>query len=142
MAKIVVIEPARKVGKRIVAHVPMRGGEVQEEGDFELDGVTFPAAEVRLEFMEPGADEGEDGAAGGMFPTGRVVETLDVPGVGAVEATLINAGNPTIFVEASTLGLRGTELQKDVNSDSGLLARIEAIRACGAVAWWGGARRR
>ena len=121
------------IGKRIVAHVPMRGGEVQEEGDFELDGVTFPAAEVRLEFMDPGADEGEDGAAGGMFPTGRVVETLDVPGVGAVEVTLINAGLPTVFVEARSLGLRGTELQGDVNANAALLARVEAIRAHGAV---------
>lgn len=120
------------IGKRIVAHVPMRGGEVQEEGDFELDGVTFPAAEIRLEFMDPGAEEGE-AAGGGMFPTGRVVETFDVPGVGPIEATMINAGLPTVFVEAKSLGLGGTELQGDVNGDAALLARVEAIRAHGAV---------
>ena len=119
------------VGYPIVAHVPMRDGQVVEEGDFELGGVAFPSAEIRLEYLEPG--RGEDGE-GAMFPTGRVAEPLDVPGVGRVEATLINAGNPTIFVEASALGLRGTELQQDVNGDAALLARIEAVRAHGAVA--------
>lgn len=121
------------IGKRIVAHVPMYDGEVQEEGGFELDGVTFPAAEVKLEFIDPGADDG-DGAGGGMFPSGARVDVLDVPGVGKVEATLINAGNPTIFVEASTLGLTGAELQDDINARTELLARVEAIRARGAVA--------
>jgi len=121
------------IGKRIVAHVPMYDGEVQEEGGFELDGVTFPAAEVKLEFIDPGADDG-DGAGGGMFPSGARVDVLDVPGVGKVEATLINAGNPTIFVEASTLGLTGVELQDDINARTELLARVEAIRARGAVA--------
>jgi probable AcnD-accessory protein PrpF len=120
------------IGKQIVAHVPMQGGEVQELGDFELDGVTFPAAEVKLEFMDPGADENSEGGA--MFPTGRMIDHVDVPGVGRVEATLINAGNPTIFVDAATLGLAGIELQDDVNSDPALLARCEAIRAHGAVA--------
>jgi len=121
------------IGKKIVAHVPMAGGEVVEEGSFELDGVTFPSAEIRIEFLDPGGGD-EDGVGGSMFPTGRLVDTLDVPGVGRVEATLITAGNPTVFVEASALGLRGTELQKDVNSDLALLARLEAVRAHGAVA--------
>jgi probable AcnD-accessory protein PrpF len=120
------------LGKRIVAHVPMAGGEVLELGDFELDGVTFPAAEVRIEFMDPGAEEGDVGGA--MFPTGNLIDTLDVPGVGRVEATLINAGNPTIFVDAEALGLHGTELQAEVNDKHELLARCEAIRAHGAVA--------
>ena len=120
------------IGKRIVAHVPMRGGEVLEEGDFALDGVTFPAAEIALEFLEPGG--GEDDAGGPMFPTGRAIDLLDVPGAGVVEATLINAGNPTVFVDAATLGLTGRELQADVNGDAALLARAEAIRAAGAVA--------
>ena len=84
------------IGKTIVAHVPVAGGQVVEDGDFELDGVTFPAAEIQLEFLDP-ADEGEDGGA--MFPTGHLVDTLDVPGVGALQATLINAGIPTIFVK-------------------------------------------
>jgi probable AcnD-accessory protein PrpF len=110
------------IGKHIVAHVPMRGGEVEEEGDFELDGVAFPAAD------DP------DGTGGAMFPTGRRIEALDVPGVGVVQATLINAGNPTVFVDAAALGLRGTELQADVNGDAALLARAEALRAHGAVA--------
>jgi probable AcnD-accessory protein PrpF len=120
------------IGKRIISHVPVRGGLVVEEGDFELDGVTFPAAEIRIEFLDPGASE--DGEGGSMFPTGRILETLDVPGVGPVEATLINAGNPTIFVAASALGLDGRELQPDVNGNAALLARCEAIRAQGAVA--------
>lgn len=121
------------IGKRIVAHVPMKGGEVVEEGDFELDGVTFPSAEIRLEFMDPGGGE-EGGEGGAMFPTGRVVDTLEVPGIGRVEATLISAGNPTVFVEAQALGLQGTELQDAVNGDAAILARCEAVRAHGAVA--------
>ncbi|HYC37041.1 MAG TPA: 2-methylaconitate cis-trans isomerase PrpF [Usitatibacter sp.] len=121
------------VGKRIVAHVPMKGGEVVELGDFELDGVTFPAAEIRIEFLDLGSEEAE-GSGGAMFPTGRLVDTLEVPGVGRFEATLINAGNPTVFVEAAALGLKGTELQKDMNGDAALLARLERIRAQGAVA--------
>lgn len=121
------------IGKKIIAHVPMRGGEVVELGDFELDGVTFPAAEIKLEFLDPAADE-DGGEGGAMFPTGRKIDMLDVPGVGRVEATLINAGNPTVFVDAQTLGLKGTELQGDVNGNKELLARAEAVRALGAVA--------
>jgi hypothetical protein len=119
------------IAKTIIARVPMRGGEVLEEGDFELDGVTFPAAEIALEFL--GLD-GADGDGGPMFRTGHLIERLDVPGEGAVEVTLINAGNPTIFVDAQRLGLRGTERQSDVNTDPALLARAENIRAFGAVA--------
>lgn len=118
------------IGKTIVAHVPIANGAVQETGDFELDGVTFPAAEVPLEFMDP-AEEGEEGGA--MFPTGKVVDTLDVPGVGSFQATLINAGIPTIFLNAAELGYMGTELQPAINSDQAALARFEAIRAWGAV---------
>jgi probable AcnD-accessory protein PrpF len=115
------------IGKRIIAHVPMQGGKVVEEGDFELDGVTFPAAEISLEFVDPGE-------TGAMFPTGNKIDALAVPGIGTVEATLINAGLPTIFVDAATLGLTGTELQADVNGDQALLDRAEAIRIAGAVA--------
>lgn len=118
------------IGKTIVAHVPVTGGQVQETGDFELDGVTFPAAEVQLEFLDP-ADEGEDGGA--MFPTGRLVDDLEVPGVGTFKATLINAGIPTVFVNAQDIGYTGTELQDAINGDAGALARFEAIRAHGAV---------
>jgi 2-methylaconitate isomerase len=121
------------IGKTIVAHVPMAGGEVQELGDFELDGVTFPAAEIKLEFLDPGAGD-EDGGGGAMFPTGRMIDILDVPGAGAIEATLINAGNPTIFVDAKTLGLTGTELQPEVNANAALVRRCEAIRSYCAVA--------
>ncbi|MEW6267152.1 MAG: 2-methylaconitate cis-trans isomerase PrpF [Thermodesulfobacteriota bacterium] len=121
------------IGQRIIAHVPMKDGEVLEEGDFELDGVAFPASEVKLEFLDPGADRG-DGRGGAIFPTGQRIEWLDVPGVGKFEVTLINAGLPTIFVEAESLGLRGDELQGDVNGNADLLARAEAIRAQGAVA--------
>jgi len=123
------------IKKRIISHVPMKDGAVQELGDFELDGVTFPAAEVKLEFLDPAADDGDGEDAGGaMFPTGRRIDMLDVPGLGTVEATLINAGNPTIFVDAARLGLSGTELQKDINGNAKILALAEAVRAHGAVA--------
>ena len=120
------------IGKPIIAHVPIRGGQVQETGDFELDGVTFPAAEVALEFLDP-ADEGSDAAAGGLFPTGRVLDTLDVPGVGTLHATLINAGIPTIFLDAAELGYSGSELQDAINGDAEALTRFETIRAYGAL---------
>lgn len=118
------------IGKTIVCHVPITNGEVQETGDFELDGVTFPAAEIVLEFMDP-ADEGEDGGA--LFPTGHLVDTLDVPGVGSFEATMINSGIPTVFVRAKDIGYTGTELQDAINSDAAALARFENIRAHAAV---------
>ncbi|MET0815616.1 MAG: 2-methylaconitate cis-trans isomerase PrpF [Pseudoxanthomonas sp.] len=120
------------IGKTIVAHVPVTEGQVQETGDFELDGVTFPAAEIQLEFLDP-ADEGEGEGGGAMFPTGNLVDTLEVPGVGTLKATLINAGVPTIFVDAAELGYDGTELQGAINEDKASLARLEAIRAHGAV---------
>jgi 2-methylaconitate isomerase len=119
------------IGKTIVAHVPMSNGAVQETGDFELDGVTFPAAEVQVEFMDPAADE--DGAGGSMFPTGNVVDELDVPGIGTLKVTLINAGIPTIFVDAAAIGYTGTELQDAINSDAKALVMFENIRAYGAV---------
>jgi len=119
------------IGKTIIAHVPITGGEVQETGDFELDGVTFPAAEVQLEFLEPAADE--DGDGGAMFPTGNLVDDLEVPGIGTFKATLINAGIPTIFVNAADIGYTGTELQDAINGDPVQLARFETIRAYGAV---------
>ena len=122
------------IGKTIVAHVPVAGGQVQETGDFALDGVAFPAAEVLLEFLDP-ADGGEGGEGGGsaLFPTGQLVDTLDVPGVGRLQATLINAGIPTIFLNARDVGCTGTELQDAINGDAAALARFEAIRAWGAV---------
>lgn len=119
------------IGKSIIAHVPMTDGAVQETGDFELDGVTFPAAEVQIEFMDPAADE--DGEGGSMFPTGNLVDDLDVPGVGTLKATMINAGIPTIFVDAEAIGYTGTELQDAINGDSKALAMFETIRAYGAV---------
>jgi len=120
------------IGKTIVAQVPMAGGAVQETGDFELDGVTFPAAEVQLEFLDP-ADEGDGEGAGAMFPTGHVVDRLDVPGVGTFAATLINAGIPTIFLDAEAIGYTGTELQDAINGDAKALAMFETIRAHGAL---------
>ncbi|MEX3959592.1 2-methylaconitate cis-trans isomerase PrpF [Trinickia sp. EG282A] len=119
------------IGKTIVAHVPIVDGNVQETGDFELDGVTFPAAEIQLEFMDPAADE--EGAGGAMFPTGNLVDDLDVPGIGTLKATMINAGIPTIFVDAEAIGYRGTELQDAINGDAGALLRLETIRAHGAL---------
>ena len=121
------------IGKRIIAYVPMSSGAVQEEGDFELDGVTFPSAEIKIEFLDPGGAE-DDAEGSSMFPTGHVVDLIDVPNAGKFEVTLINAGNPTIFMNAEALGLRGTELQGDINNNTGLLERLEAIRAHGAVA--------
>jgi probable AcnD-accessory protein PrpF len=119
------------ISKTIVAHVPITNGEVQETGDFELDGVTFPAAEVQLEFMDPAAEE--EGAGGSMFPTGNLVDDLEVPGVGTFKATMINAGIPTIFLNAEEIGYTGTELQEAINSDPQALAKFETIRAHGAV---------
>ena len=116
------------IGKTIVAHVPMSSGEPRETGDFELDGVTFPAAEVLLDFMDPADDGG-----GAMFPTGSVVDDLEVPGIGTLKATLINAGIPTIFVNADEIGYTGTELQDDINTDDAALERFETIRAYGAL---------
>lgn len=119
------------IGKTIIAHVPITNGQVQETGDFELDGVTFPAAEVELEFLDPAAEE--EGAGGAMFPTGNLVDVLEVPGIGKLNATLINAGIPTIFLNAEEIGYRGTELQDDINSDAKALAMFETIRAHGAL---------
>ncbi len=116
------------ISKTIVAHVPITNGEVQETGDFELDGVTFPAAEVQLDFMDPADDSG-----GSMFPTGNVVDKLVVPEIGSFEVTMINAGIPTIFLNAAALGYSGCELQDDINNDDAALARFETIRAYGAV---------
>ncbi len=119
------------IQKTIIAHVPLTNGAVQETGDFELDGVTFPAAEVQLEFMDPAAEE--EGAGGAMFPTGQLVDDLEVPGVGTLKATMINAGIPTIFVNAEAIGYTGTELQEAINSDTKALAMFETIRAYGAL---------
>ncbi|GAA5235036.1 2-methylaconitate cis-trans isomerase PrpF [Verticiella sediminum] len=119
------------IGKTIIAQVPMANGAVQETGDFELDGVTFPAAEIQLEFMDPAADEDDGGGA--LFPTGQVVDDLEVPGIGVLKATMINSGIPTIFVNAEAIGYRGTELQDDINADAAALAKFETIRAYGAL---------
>ena len=115
------------IEKTIVAHVPITNGEVQETGDFELDGVTFPAAEVQVDFMDPADGEGA------MFPTGNVVDELEVPGVGTFPATMINAGIPTVFVNAEDIGYTGTELQGDINENKDALAMFETIRAYGAM---------
>ncbi len=115
------------IGKSIIAQVPISNGEVQETGDFELDGVTFPAAEVQVEFIDPADGEGS------MFPTGNLVDELDVPGVGTLKATMINAGIPTIFLNAEDIGYIGTELQNAINNDDEALARFETIRAHGAL---------
>ncbi len=120
------------IGKTIVAHVPMTAGAVQETGDFELDGVTFPAAEVQLEFIDP-ADEGEGDGGGAMFPTGNLVDDLEVPGIGTLKATMINAGIPTIFIDAAAIGYQGTERQDAINNDAKALAMFETIRAHGAI---------
>lgn len=117
------------IEKTIIAHVPITNGQVQETGDFELDGVTFPAAEVQIEFLDP-ADDGEEGGA--MFPTGNVVDTFEVPNIGTFQATFINAGIPTIFLNAEEIGYAGTELQDAINGDAQALARFETIRAYGA----------
>ena len=119
------------IGKSIIARVPMADGVVVETGDFELDGVTFPAAEIEIEFRDPAADEESGGGA--MFPTGQLIDTLEVPGIGSFAATFINAGIPTIFLEAAALGYTGTELQEAINGDAAALARFETIRAHGAL---------
>ena len=115
------------INKSILVHVPMTNGEVQETGDFELDGVTFAAAEVKLEFIDPADGDGA------LFPTGNVVDDLEVPGVGTLKATMINAGIPTVFINAADIGYTGTELQDDINNDVAALKKLETIRAYGAV---------
>ncbi|WP_438454640.1 2-methylaconitate cis-trans isomerase PrpF [Vreelandella venusta] len=115
------------IGKTIVSQVPIVDGQVQETGDFELDGVTFPAAEIPVAFMDPADGEGA------IFPTGNLVDDLDVPGVGVLKATLINAGIPTVFVNAQDIGYTGCELQEAINSDANALAMFETIRAHAAV---------
>lgn len=120
------------IQKTIIAHVPITNGQVQETGDFELDGVTFPAAEVVIEFIDPSDDDGEEGAS--MFPTGNLVDELEVPGVGTFPATMISAGIPTIFLNATDIGYSGTELQGDINGNPEALERFETIRAYGAKA--------
>ena len=117
----------KNIGKTIVARVPITGGQVQETGDFELDGVTFPAAEVEIEFMDPADGEGS------IFPTGHLVDDLEVPGVGTLQATMINSGIPTIFINADAIDYRGTELQGDINENKQALEMFETIRAHGAV---------
>jgi probable AcnD-accessory protein PrpF len=116
------------IKKTIINHVQVVNGEPQETGDFELDGVTFPAAEIPVDFMDPADDDG-----GSMFPTGNLVDDLEVPGVGTFRATMINAGIPTIFLHADALGYQGTELQDDINGDPAALEKFETIRAYGAI---------
>ena len=115
------------IGKTIIAHVPVADGRVQESGDFELDGVAFPSAEIVLEFLDPSDDEGA------LFPTGNLVDTLEVEGVGSLAATMISAGIPTVFVNAADLGFTGTELREAINGDAVQLARLEKIRVAGAL---------
>ena len=117
----------KNIGKTIIAHVPITNGEVQETGDFELDGVTFPSAEVQIDFVSP-VDPSEE-----MFPTGNLFDQLEVPGVGTFEATMISSGIPTIFLRAADIGYIGTELQDAINGDDAALERFETIRAYGAV---------
>ncbi|WP_428380041.1 2-methylaconitate cis-trans isomerase PrpF [Nevskia ramosa] len=118
--------------KTIIAHVPITNGAVQETGDFELDGVTFPAAEVQIEFLDP-ADEGDGDGGGSMFPTGNLVDDLEVPGIGTLKATMINAGIPTVFINAAEIGYTGTELREAINTKPEVLAKFETIRAYGAL---------
>ncbi len=120
------------IGKTILAHVPVTNGQVQESGDFELDGVTFPAAEIVLEFLDP-SDEGEGEGGSSMFPTGNLVDELDVPGIGMLKATMISAGIPTVFVNAADIGYDGTELQPAINENKSALEKLEAIRVAGAL---------
>ncbi|PPE74479.1 2-methylaconitate cis-trans isomerase PrpF [Solimonas fluminis] len=119
-----------QINKTIIAHVPITNGQVQETGDFELDGVTFPAAEVQIEFLDP-AEEGDEG--GSMFPTGNLVDDLEVPSIGTLKATMINAGIPTVFINAAEIGYTGTELREAVNTDPAALLKFETIRAYGAL---------
>ena len=118
------------IGKTIIAQVPVSNGQVQETGDFELDGVSFPAAEIVLEFLDP-SDDGEEGGA--LFPTGNLIDDLEVPGIGNIKATLISAGIPTVFVNAEEIGYQGTELREAINTDPEALARFEQIRIAGAL---------
>ena len=115
------------IKKTIIAHIPIVNGQVQETGDFQLDGVTFAAAEIKLEFINPSAADAD------MFPTGNLIDQLEVPNIGTFDVTMINAGIPTIFLRAQDLGYIGTELQTDINTDQAALIKLETIRAYGGV---------
>jgi 2-methylaconitate isomerase len=119
----------RELDARIVAHIPIHNGAVVEDGDFELDGVTFPAAEIVVEFLNPS----NESVGGSLFPTGQPCDVIEVPGVGTLDITMINAGNPAVFVAAEQVGLRGDEMQKDINGNPSLLAKLEVIRSNAAV---------
>lgn len=122
------------IKKTIIAHVPINNGEVQESGDFELDGVTFPSSEIQLEFLDPSGDSKEEESEGGLiFPTGNMIDIINVPGVGEIQATLINVGIPTVFIKAEEVGYKGTELQEDINNNNEALVMFERIRAYGAL---------
>ncbi len=115
------------IERTIVAHVPITRGQVQETGDFELDGVTFPAAEVQIDFLAPTGDEP-------VLPTGRVVDEFEAPGFGCLKASFVSAGIPTIFIRAADIGFEGIELQSAINENQRLLERLEVLRAHGALA--------
>lgn len=117
------------IDRKIIAHVPVRNGQVVVEDDFNFDGVAFPGAEIKLEFLDPAG-----GSSGKLFPTGNKTDTLDIPDLGKFKVTLIDAGNPTVFLKAKDLDLTGLELQDEINSQPRLLHKLEQIRAHAAVA--------
>jgi len=115
------------IKKTILCYVTMENGMVKEMGDYEIDGIAFAAEEIKLEFVEP-VDPFEE-----LFPTGNLIDDLEVEGIGTFKATMITAGIPTIFLNAEALGYKGTELQGDINADSDALERFETIRIAGAL---------
>jgi 2-methylaconitate cis-trans-isomerase PrpF len=114
--------------KRIIAHVPTAGGVPQAEGEHSIDGVPGAGALILLEFLNPGGS-----MTGRLLPTGHPTDALDVPGVGGVTVSLIDAANPVVFIRPSDLGLTGLETAERVDGDPALLSRIEAVRAHAAV---------
>ncbi|AUH53582.1 hypothetical protein CXB49_08800 [Chromobacterium sp. ATCC 53434] len=115
------------VGKRILAELEIFNGQPVCQGDFRIDGIATPGAPIRLRFLDP-----VGGCSGELFPTGRLIDELKLPDGSHVEATLVDAGNPTLFVRARDFGLQGHERNGEI--ELAALRRLELARATASVA--------
>ncbi|NUZ06104.1 2-methylaconitate cis-trans isomerase PrpF family protein [Piscinibacter koreensis] len=116
-------------GKIIESRFAVAGGRSVETGELEIPGVHGRAAPVRLDFLEPGG-----ASTGRLLPTGRACDRLDVAGIGAIDASMVDAANACVFVDAAALGLGGGELPDEIDADAGLMQRLEQIRRHASVA--------
>ncbi len=114
--------------KLIVAHFPLDGGRAAVDGDFSLPGVAGTGAPVRLDFLEPGG-----AGTGRLLPTGNPIDTLDANGMRGIEASMVDAANPCVFVAADALGASGVEMPDELEANGALLRRLEAIRIAASL---------